>query len=196
MAQGGQDGLTRIRNLAGRGDGGYDFAAAYPDDELAVIMRGLVEATGRPPLRSSSRSSVWPWSRGCSRSMAFWSILVELHGIPVEHRRRDPPRSQAELARRAAARARSCPQRTGIGDHPVPLEAPSLPACQRESFAGLPPTTRSKWRSRKGGACCGETLNASSPFQARSKALRTASRSIRPSATTRPSTRTTGTRQS
>jgi hypothetical protein len=45
----GQPGLTRIRNLTGRGDRGYDFAASYPDDELAVIMRGLVEATGRPP---------------------------------------------------------------------------------------------------------------------------------------------------
>ena len=45
----GEAGLTRIRNLTGRGDRGYDFAATYPDDELSVIMRGLVEATGRPP---------------------------------------------------------------------------------------------------------------------------------------------------
>jgi hypothetical protein len=45
----GDAGLTRIRNLTGRGDRGYDFAATYPDDELSVIMRGLVEATGRPP---------------------------------------------------------------------------------------------------------------------------------------------------
>ena len=44
----GQPGLTRIRNLTGRGDSGYDFGGKYPDDELAVIMRGLVEATGRP----------------------------------------------------------------------------------------------------------------------------------------------------
>jgi hypothetical protein len=48
-AQLGEAGLTRIRNLTGRGDRGYDFAASYPDDELTVIMRGLVEATGRPP---------------------------------------------------------------------------------------------------------------------------------------------------
>lgn len=45
----GQPGLTRIRNLTGRGDRGYEFGASYPDDELAVIVRGLVEATGRPP---------------------------------------------------------------------------------------------------------------------------------------------------
>lgn len=45
----GQPGLQRIRNLTGRGDSGYDFGGKYPDDELVVIMRGLVEATGRPP---------------------------------------------------------------------------------------------------------------------------------------------------
>jgi hypothetical protein len=45
----GQPGLQRIRNLTGRGDSGYDFGGKYPDDELVMIMRGLVEATGRPP---------------------------------------------------------------------------------------------------------------------------------------------------
>ena len=45
----GEPGLTRIRNLTGRGDRGYDFASSYPDDELAVIVRGLVEATGQRP---------------------------------------------------------------------------------------------------------------------------------------------------
>jgi len=45
----GDAGLTRIRNLTGRGDSGYDFSGKYPDDELLLIMRGLVEATGRPP---------------------------------------------------------------------------------------------------------------------------------------------------
>jgi hypothetical protein len=45
----GETGLTRIRNLTGRGDRGYDFASSYPDDELAVIVRGLVEATGQRP---------------------------------------------------------------------------------------------------------------------------------------------------
>lgn len=45
----GEPGLTRIRNLTGRGDRGYAFDASYPDDELSTIMRGLVEATGRRP---------------------------------------------------------------------------------------------------------------------------------------------------
>src|SRR5260370_27557092 len=45
----GQPGLQRIRNLTGRGDSGYDFGGKYPDDELVMIMRGLVEATGRRP---------------------------------------------------------------------------------------------------------------------------------------------------
>ena len=45
----GEPGLSRIRNLTGRGDSGYDFGAKYPDDELNVIMRGVVEATGRRP---------------------------------------------------------------------------------------------------------------------------------------------------
>jgi hypothetical protein len=45
----GQAGLTRMRNLTGRGDSGYDFSGKYPDDELLMILRGLVEATGRPP---------------------------------------------------------------------------------------------------------------------------------------------------
>jgi hypothetical protein len=49
LARIGLDGLTRIRNLTGRGDQGYDFAAVYPDDELSVMVRGLVEATGRSP---------------------------------------------------------------------------------------------------------------------------------------------------
>jgi len=48
LGQVGEAGLTRIRSLTGRGDHGYDIGATYPDDELAVIMRGLVEATGRP----------------------------------------------------------------------------------------------------------------------------------------------------
>ena len=45
----GEPGLTRIRNLTGRGDHGYEFGTVYPDDEIAVIVRGLVEATGRRP---------------------------------------------------------------------------------------------------------------------------------------------------
>src|SRR5713226_3179565 len=45
----GEPGLTRIRNLTGRGDSGYEFATNYPDNELTVIMRGVVEATGRRP---------------------------------------------------------------------------------------------------------------------------------------------------
>lgn len=45
----GQTGLARMRDLTGRGDGGYQFDAAYPDGDLFVIVRGMVEATGRPP---------------------------------------------------------------------------------------------------------------------------------------------------
>lgn len=45
----GQTGLARIRDLTGRGNGGYQFDRAYPDDEMFVMLRGLVEATRRPP---------------------------------------------------------------------------------------------------------------------------------------------------
>jgi heme-NO-binding protein len=45
----GQTGLSRIRDLTGRGNGGYQFDKAYPDDEMFVILRGLVEATKRAP---------------------------------------------------------------------------------------------------------------------------------------------------
>jgi hypothetical protein len=45
----GQTGLSRIRDLTGRGNGGYQFDKSYPDDELFVMLRGLVEATKRPP---------------------------------------------------------------------------------------------------------------------------------------------------
>ena len=45
----GQTGLSRIRDLTGRGDGGYQFDKAYPDDEMFVMLRGLVESTRRPP---------------------------------------------------------------------------------------------------------------------------------------------------
>jgi hypothetical protein len=44
----GQTGLSRIRDLTGRGDRGYEFDKAYPDDELFVMLRGLVESTKRP----------------------------------------------------------------------------------------------------------------------------------------------------
>jgi hypothetical protein len=45
----GQTGLSRIRDLTGRGAGGYQFDKAYPDDEMFVMLRGLVEATRRDP---------------------------------------------------------------------------------------------------------------------------------------------------
>jgi heme-NO-binding protein len=45
----GQTGLSRIRDLTGRGNGGYQFDRAYPDDEMFVMLRGLVEATRRAP---------------------------------------------------------------------------------------------------------------------------------------------------
>jgi predicted hydrocarbon binding protein len=44
----GQTGLSRIHNLTGRGDQSYELGRTYPDDELGVIVRGLVDATGRP----------------------------------------------------------------------------------------------------------------------------------------------------
>jgi heme-NO-binding protein len=45
----GQTGLSRIRDLTGRGNGGYQFDRSYPDDEMFVMLRGLVEATKRAP---------------------------------------------------------------------------------------------------------------------------------------------------
>jgi Haem-NO-binding len=45
----GQTGLSRIRDLTGRGNGGYQLDKAYPDDEMFVMLRGLVEATKRAP---------------------------------------------------------------------------------------------------------------------------------------------------
>jgi hypothetical protein len=45
----GQTGLARMRSLVGRGDKGYQFDSSYPDEELGLIVRGVVEATGKPP---------------------------------------------------------------------------------------------------------------------------------------------------
>jgi hypothetical protein len=47
----GQTGLKRMRSLVGRGDKGYQFDSSYPDEELSLIVRGIVEATGKPPLQ-------------------------------------------------------------------------------------------------------------------------------------------------
>jgi hypothetical protein len=47
----GQTGLKRTRSLVGRGDKGYQFDASYPDEELGLIVRGIVEATGKPPVQ-------------------------------------------------------------------------------------------------------------------------------------------------
>ena len=44
----GQTGLARMRSLVGRGDKGYQFDASYPDEEVHLIVRGVVEATGKP----------------------------------------------------------------------------------------------------------------------------------------------------
>lgn len=44
----GQTGLKRMRSLVGRSDKGYQFDASYPDEELSLIVRGIVEATGKP----------------------------------------------------------------------------------------------------------------------------------------------------
>jgi Haem-NO-binding len=46
----GQTGLARVRGLTGRGEGGYRFDAAYPDNELQLIVRGVSEATSRHPI--------------------------------------------------------------------------------------------------------------------------------------------------
>jgi hypothetical protein len=45
----GPAGLSRMHGLTGRSEGGYRFDGSYPDEEIHLIVRGLVEATGRPP---------------------------------------------------------------------------------------------------------------------------------------------------
>ena len=45
----GPAGLARARALTGRGEGGYEFDRAYPDEEVHLIVRGVVEATGKAP---------------------------------------------------------------------------------------------------------------------------------------------------
>jgi hypothetical protein len=45
----GNAGLSRMRALTGRGEGGYEFDRSYPDEEVHLIVRGVVEATGKPP---------------------------------------------------------------------------------------------------------------------------------------------------
>ena len=42
-------GLSRMRGLTGRSEGGYRFDASYPDEEVHLIVRGVAEATGKPP---------------------------------------------------------------------------------------------------------------------------------------------------
>jgi hypothetical protein len=44
----GESGLSRVRGLTGRSEGGYRFDASYPDEEVRLIVRGVVEATGKP----------------------------------------------------------------------------------------------------------------------------------------------------
>ena len=44
----GDAGLSRMRGLTGRSEGGYRFDASYPDEEVHLIVRGVVEATGKP----------------------------------------------------------------------------------------------------------------------------------------------------
>src|SRR5260370_5905524 len=73
----GQPGLQRIRNLTGRGDSGYDFGGKYPDDELVMIMRGLVDATGRRPEDILEDLGV-----------ALVPGLLEVYGFLVNPRRR------------------------------------------------------------------------------------------------------------
>lgn len=45
----GDSGLARMRALTGRDESGYRFDASYPDEEVHLIVRGVAEATGRPP---------------------------------------------------------------------------------------------------------------------------------------------------
>ena len=45
----GEPGLSRMRGLTGRGEDGYRFDKSYPDEEVHLIVRGVVEATGKPP---------------------------------------------------------------------------------------------------------------------------------------------------
>jgi hypothetical protein len=45
----GPAGLTRIRDLTGRDDRGYQLGATYPDDELSVIVGAVVAETGLQP---------------------------------------------------------------------------------------------------------------------------------------------------
>jgi hypothetical protein len=45
----GEPGLARMRGLTGRADGGYRFDRSYPDEEVHLIIRGVAEATGKPP---------------------------------------------------------------------------------------------------------------------------------------------------
>jgi Haem-NO-binding len=45
----GDAGLSRMRALTGRGPGGYQFDRSYPDEEVHLIVRGVVEATGKAP---------------------------------------------------------------------------------------------------------------------------------------------------
>ena len=45
----GQAGLSRMHGLTGRSEGGYQFDRSYPDEEVHLIVRGVVEATGKAP---------------------------------------------------------------------------------------------------------------------------------------------------
>src|SRR3984893_19173361 len=38
-----------MHGLTGRGEGGYRFDRSYPDEEVHLIVRGVVEATGKAP---------------------------------------------------------------------------------------------------------------------------------------------------
>lgn len=45
----GDAGLSRMRGLTGRGEGSYRLDVSYPDEEVHLIVRGVAEATGKPP---------------------------------------------------------------------------------------------------------------------------------------------------
>lgn len=47
----GASGLAQIRKLTGRGSNTYQLGETYPDAELGLIVRGMVDATNRPAER-------------------------------------------------------------------------------------------------------------------------------------------------
>ena len=45
----GDTGVSRMRGLTRRGEGGYQIEGSYPDDEVHLIVRSVSESTGKAP---------------------------------------------------------------------------------------------------------------------------------------------------